>query len=909
MEFKYFNVETTNMFPMANSSMGGQLLTEYNLIGKESAMTTPTIEYKAGLSFVHSESEFLVSSMNANVPYFPQSTTYTDSAIQISKGRAIINGYYVESLVDIVIDLTAINAELEPNERLTGELAIGLKTYFSDDPDVPAISGSILVEETISPTVSVYGGLQVVILPKDQAITPRTIIGDTNYGATQNMGSVTMDIVLATFNYNGSVSNLVPNPTRLQCIPAVRIEDMDSTLASSYVRKSGLQQNKFYTFAGKGTTDADTWCDSTDAIMVWDSAAPRLTSTAPTAIEKYAHFESTDTGVNLFVPHKQIDGMEDYLGNNQYFEPVRLPLPVADFATGSAGVVTSDYAKQVKYVANKINEVYTLPNMRQKAFIDELKSVEDLPPINQNTNTWYPGDYVLVAKDYTLESDLNDSQGLTPPSTMYVILAPIVVSVALPYTEDDNDTPDDTSDDTITPVPQPSGVELARKELDAKEYGETTNPLDRTDWWGDLSRFRGVIGTDYFTLAYTTYDGNDTPTTTDYYYKVLTNEGGKAYSEPIQLTGQYPFATTQMVGGFLDVDTAYTDNGYVYLDENGHLRLLDYALLRTGVLAYQLGEDFTMPTGLTYAEIQANLDEYINERVAFPNNNQLANATNPYVININIDLPQSDEPVVLKINGIDSRFNTAVCINLTGSADSNTSVVITNCQKVRILTTYSNNGPNIALGNSCLYYDANILSSLAAIVGLSLWYERYNESDLLLTVDGMTVSGYLVADTGLSVENIEYWEADALNDNHIQVALQSVTFADDGSICGCGILIRNNTTANVEMGKYMILDSFTLPNIPTILPYPENRLIQPICVTGEFMTAYVPMGGAGYICVDAKFTATTQHTVTSGTSTTVTPGELAVMIDAFDMASENPTNIHGWATTTYHLFNGAVNYT
>lgn len=896
MNFKLFNVETTNMFPMSNSTKGGQLLTEYNLIGKESALTTPSIEYTAGMSFVHSESEFLVTVLSSGLNYLNQGISNTDSALMISKGRAVVNGYYVESLIDIVIDLANINSTAET--PLTGNLAIGLKTYFSNGG---LIDGAIQVEENIDPSDPasgmVFGGLQVVIVPAEDVRTPRTIIGDDNYGSEALKSQCNMDLLLATFNYtNGNISNIIPNPTRLQCIPGSRIEDIDGTLNTTYISKAGLQQYKFYTFAGKGDPTADTWCDSTDALMVWDDAAPRIISGEYDHTDR-AKFLQSDYTAYLHIPHKQIDGMTDGYGNPAYYESVNLNLPVANFSLGTPGVVNSAYTQHVKNVLTKLNEIFLMPAGIQKAFISELTDREKLPPIYQTGSAWAPGDYVLVAKDQTLMSDLNDALNLSPPSTMYVVLPPLVLTLGSPI-----------DPDTQQAITRPNGVELDIAYVDqhTSDIG-SANPLDRDNWW-DYTKYRGRKVTqgnngDYFTLSYTSYDENNSPTTTEYFYPVATTDNIKVYSDPIQLTGQYPFATTTMTGGFLDVDTANIDNGYVYLDENGHLRLLDYGLLRTGVLAYQLGEDFTMPSGLTYDEMQANLDEYVNERVAFPNATQTSNAeTNnldPYVININLNLPASDEPVTLKIANIDSRFNTAICINLIGEANANTVILVENCQKVRIASSYGSMGPSITVRNSCLYYDVTILNNLYNTKGLTLWYKRYTINDPQLTVDGMTVRTTVETTNALSVENIDYWTSESPNDNHIQIITKSITFAENGEICGCGVLIRNNTTANVNMGKNMILDTFTLPNISSILPYPENCLSQPIYVTGEFVVAYPPTGATGYVCIDTQFTLRTQSRNQQG--------QLAVMLDAYNMASANPVQIDSWSPNTYHVFNGVAN--
>ena len=894
MNLKLFNVETTNMFPMSNSTKGGQLLTEYNLISKESALTTPSIEYTAGMSFVHSESEFLVTVLSSGLNYLNQGVTNSATTLMISKGRAVVNGYFVESLIDTVIDLAAINSSAET--PLTGNLAIGLKTYFSNGG---LVDGAIQVEEAVAgSTDMVFGGLQVVIIPADDVRTPRTIIGDDNYGSEALKSSCNMDLLLATFNYtNGNISNIVPNPTRLQCIPGSRIENIDGTLNTTYISKAGLQQYKFYTFAGKGDPTADTWCDSTDSLMVWDEATPRITTDAPTIGDR-ARFLQNDYTAYLHIPHKQIDGMKDSYDNPAYYAPVDLALPVANFSLGTPGVVNSAYTQHVKNVLTKLNEIFLMPAGIQKAFVSELTDRDKLPPIYQTGSAWAPGDYVLVAKDQTLMSDLNDALNLTPPSTMYVVLPPLVLTLGSPI-----------DPDTQQAITRPNGVELDIAYVDqhTSDIG-SANPLDRDNWW-DYTKYRGRKVTqgnngDYFTLSYTSYDENNSPTTTEYFYPVATTDNIKVYSDPIQLTGQYPFATTTMTGGFLDVDTADIDNGYVYLDENGHLRLLDYGLLRTGVLAYQLGEDFTMPSGLTYDEMQANLDDYVNERVAFPNVNQIANAeTNnldPYVININLNLSKSDETVTLNIKNIDSRFNTAVFINLTGDADSNTVIHIDNCQKVRILSTYGLGGPAIAVTNSCLYYDANILDYISTMRYDTYWYKRYDSvNDPHIIVDGMTIRTTVDTSNALSVENIDYWSSDAPNDNHIQVITKSITLSDEGKICGCGVLIRNNITNNVSMGRSMILDTFTLPNIPAILPIPENKFEQPIYVTGEFMVVYPPVSGAEYVCIDTQFTLRTQANGQTG--------QLAVMLDSYNMGSANLVQIDSWSPNTYHLFEGAAN--
>lgn len=910
MEFKYFETAYTNMWPMANSHKGGQLVTEYTLTSKDRVMAAPNIEYApelypVGPSYVHSENDLAVTVMQGSSVYFPGTTTYTDSAIQIQPGMAVVNGYFLELLAPITIDLAKINQELseqsteeEPLDLLTGNLAIGLKTYFNSES---LVTGSILVEEDVDGH-NVYGGIQVVILPVDDFITPTTIRDGVNYGAADKRSYVTADLLLATFNYtNGNITALAANPSAMQAIPAERISNIQQAMADTYITKTGLQPKRLYTFAGKGTdpsTGLDTWCDSTDALMVWDNKTPLLQSVKP---ESVARFRVDDDKVCLYIPHKQIDGMTDNEGHPQYFSPVWLRIPKANFGTESAGVISKAYTQQVKAVLNRINEFYHLPGGTQKAFIAELNDRADLPPIYQtdNVSIWTPGDYVLVAKDNTILTDLNDTLDLAPPSTLYVVLSPRVKAVTKAES-------------------QPTGVQLGIKYLDARLDNAPNVNVDAPDsynWWGPLSDYRGRKTYDYLTLVYTTYN-TDTPVTNTYYYTVSDTYHDKIYSDPVQLTGQIPYATEEMTGGFKNVSTAETDAGYVYLDDEGHLRLLDYALLRTGVLAYQLGEDFTIPTGIDAAEIQANLNEYVNYRVAFANDEQIAKVAAgdalADVININISLPESTETTNIIIQNIDSRFHTAVCVNLSGEANDLTHVYFLNCEKLRIKSTYlgAANGPKIHLIDSCLYYDADIIASLEEISGMTLWYKAYTENDLPLSVDGMTVHGVWESPSDIDVDSLEYWESDAPNDNHIQIALQSLTFASDGAIFGCELLIRNDTTANVELRKSILIDEFTLPQTSG-LPYPVNKLVRPIYVTGQFITAYPMQNPLGYVTIDTKFTAKTQ--TFDANTTTFTPGELTVLIDPVNITCPN-TDDHGvqkeldcWSSNTYHAFSGTVN--
>ena len=110
MNLLKFSVNTTNIFPMTNTTTGGQLLTEYNMRSRESVATTEQVEYYVGQTFVHGEKDFKVTCKTGTSVYFQDATPISATELEIAPGRALVNGYYIESLVPILIDLKEINA-------------------------------------------------------------------------------------------------------------------------------------------------------------------------------------------------------------------------------------------------------------------------------------------------------------------------------------------------------------------------------------------------------------------------------------------------------------------------------------------------------------------------------------------------------------------------------------------------------------------------------------------------------------------------------------------------------------------------------------------------------------------------------------------------------------------------------
>lgn len=888
MDFTVFPVMATNIFPIANSVNGGQLVTEFNLRTRESVGTPEHVKYMIGPSYVHAEDDFYVSALTDSAGPFSD-TAISSHILEIHPGRGVINGHFVETLVPLTIDLLTANADAKLNNLtpLSGDLVVGLRIMYSTEQ---TMAGAMQAENG-----EYYEGIKVVILPKSEFKLP------TDTDACENINLVTAHLKLAEFKfYNGTITNVINNyPAKCTMFPASRIGEVDKLLSDIYLRKSGLNPKKLYTFAGYGTIDdQDTWCDSTDALMVWDKGTDAdMLIEVPMSYKETneAHFRSTETGkVQLYLPHKQPHyDVPSANGNKYIYRPKTYDLPVANFESGTPGTVDSSYTQHIKNVVSLINNLYNLPAGKQRYYISDLNSIDELPPIN---TSWVPGDYILVARDYTLESSRMDSTWVTKPSSMYVVLPGFVSAISYSNTT------------------KPSGVELGWISMTSDDIvgSDKTKPSNDSTIYNtyfNYTSYRGIAGSDYFRVEFTNTTGAE-PNVTNYYY-IVTHSGAYAYSDPILLTGEIPLAETTLVGGFLNVDETATDYGYVIRDSEGHLRLLDYALLRSGTLAYQLGEDFTTPNGLTAAEIQGYLDEYVNQRVAFPNFNHTQNAENPNVINVNIYLSaESDSTDIsertLNIYDLDSRFNTSVCINIYGTADSNTIINISDCQRVRIGTVAGT--PIINLYRSNLYYDSNILDMLSTVYDLRLWYQKFDDNDANLIVDGMTVREIGVPVQG---QGVEFWDVDTPNDNHYMFALQSLTFDSNANIIGCSMLVKNTSTSNVEQGKSIIVGSYEIPQ-GNGFTYPKTRLTKRIKVTGQFVSAYWTGGtdpANPWLVQDTSFTAVSQVYNPYDTNTPTSKGSISFLVDSFYVSNINGishdiTSIDGWEPDTYHVFAG-----
>ena len=874
MNFNVFNANSTNLWPVANDTKNGQLMTEWNLKSRETVGTNETIQYMCGPSYVHSERDFEVGVLTDGAGQIASSST-----LQIAEGWGIVDGVFIQSLVPVTVDLLEINAQaqLEGLPPIKGRLSVGLRAMYATESTV---AGTLRTYDSNE----IYEGIQLVILPQDEFKLPIDV-------PTQQ-DQVTAHLKLADFNFvNGSVSSIVQNyPAKVQNVSAERVGNIEKLLSDIYVTKTGLDPRKLYTFAGKGTDDTtrmDTWCDSTGSLMVWD-ANPQAVDGATSSYKEATFAAQTDGRTVLIMPHQNVDGMTNTAGTYQHYADKKLELPLANYSQGTPGTVDRNYTNHIKEVQEQINNIYRMPAGKQVGFIDILNDRSELPTLNTN---WKVGDYILVRQDNTLSENYTGTQ---PPSTMYVVLPGIISAYTYASKVDNSDqVPSDLT-----------GIEIQRDTWDNTEGDlvvDTADPDNYSQYFDLSAGFRGQLNVDYFMIHVIT--GEDTYIR--YYFKVSAT-GNREYSSPVQVTAEFPLAQEGIIGGFYNVPETALDNGYVFRDETGHLILLDYALLRSGVLAYQLGEDFETAQGTTAEEIQANLDEYVNSRVAFPNANQIANSENPNVINITIDLSAEaaeDNPEI-NIYNLDSRFNTSVYIHINGSADENTVINISDCQKVRIDSNIGGT-PIINLYRSCLYYDANVIDRLSTISNMSLWYERYEEDQPNLLVDNMTVTE---VDAPVIPDDLDYWNPSAPNDNHYMYALQSITFGPDGTIVGAGMFVKNESTSNVQEGKSIITSTFALPQ-GAGLQYPKSKLTKQIKITGSFVNAYATTSPQGYMVMNTIFSALTDATsaydsndYTEGVISFLTDAELIQSVTGLPLG----TQLDCWQTGSFHCFKGVV---
>lgn len=879
-----FPVGSTNIFPLANSHAGGQLLTEYNLRSRETVITDENVTYSVGMSFTHSLQDFEVDYLRDN----NGTSLGSNSVLEIAPGRAVINGHYVESLTAVTIDMLDLNAKLlsEGESSLLGELKVGIYMAYSTEQTLAgSLQPEVVYEEgSTDPNVGYYRGVQVVILPSSEFITPSDSPTDEN--------QVTAHLLLATFTFlNGQISNIKNNEDKIQCIPFSRISDFSSATDEGFLTRRGLMPHHLYVVPGTPTNEENSFQVATGSLFKWEKNPEPVAGSQPTGARNVSKFVAADNGVYLNLVHLQNANFEDVDGQVKYYPDVQVPLPSANFVSGSSGVVSKAYTDAIKQGISKIEEIYKVSTGTCRAYIDVLEDFSDLPGIQSG---WKFGDYVVVRDDHTQVIE-DDSDVTEYPSTMYVVL-PGFATAAEYYSDSVSSTAR-----VIGSTPIQSEWETSDDPMDILDPCRVT-----FDWSTSFDN--------YICVPYNS-DPTGSGSTINYYYKV-TQVGPKSYDpSPIRITGQMYLATDSSVGGFYNIsadDDSLYGNGYVVLDSSGHLRVVDYDLLVTGVLAYQLGEDVTIPGGLEYTEVQSMLDQYVNQRVAFSSK---VTDSSDNVINVTIDLSSNEAGSSLKFGDIDSRFGTYVNLHLTGEADESVAFDIYNCEKLKI-DVESTCRASIHVFNSCIHYDSELVNRLAAgrfynlsdsdqstgwMEGVTFWAE---ESDPFFIENGLKVVFKNIIPS-MSSDVGDWWSTELSNDNRFLWATRSISFSNDGQIVGLEMYVASSSTNNSSFVDGLFLSDWTFDS--SAVSVPTNCITGKLKVSGSFVSAYMAAGGIISL-QNIDFSAFYDPSKPKGNIIISSKVQNLTSVTGIGDYANNVTTLSGtgFEPGTYHLFSGGL---
>jgi len=574
----------------------------------------------------------------------------------------------------------------------------------------------------------------------------------------------------------------------------------------------------------------------------------------------------------------------------------------------------------------EVGTVEEYKNQIMEAVSDGIKGLADKYQLSrQGVN---PGDYVIVGQDMTV--DLPDGYDGRYPTTMYIARignctgATFVYKIGPTYFTDTNREEGITLHKRMLPDNLLlQGTLLNEVEVDVDNFTppeefNSEAPQDVLDLL-EVSNYSGYVMHDYFAVrAVTRDDYGNIDSMTSYIYRASGNlDDELVWSDPVWITTSIPMATESVVGGFLNVSSDAYGQGYVIRDDYGNLRLLDYDLLALGVLSYQLGEDYQTPSGADVVTIQNELDSYVNYRVCFPNSaNVESGQSYPNTINVTVDLSvseQDDGNSVVTIQNIDSRFGTALYVHLVGKVTNTTIIELKNIEKLKLDISSLEGTCAINLYNCGLCYDATVLNALTHIEGLSLWYQKYEDEDPDILVDGMTVE--LVNHSGIATSE-DYWSEVSGGDYLFNYAIKSVTFGDDGSILRLGLFISDDSTPNItttfQEGYRIFGASFKAPQ-SLGLPYPGKLFRKQIKISGAFITSYYSAELGGYVVKDNTFTALTQKydsTVGEVYGTISIYSKFSLVTNAIirfnDMDESVGASIDGWAPGKFHVFYGGT---
>lgn len=668
----------------------------------------------------------------------------------------------------------------------------------------------------------------------------------------------------------------------------------------------------------------------------------------------------------------QINAVREWTTNNK-ISIERLDAELADLQstiTESITEIIEDKLPEViniadAYITDQLSNIQKSLDSRFELLTDRLHSEYNF------VDGWKAGDYVLVGQDQTV-GVMTDGRY---PTTAYVVvpgylqsgtsgdsltyIGKINLKIGYPYAVDNSsfgpldkwtiakqqeiitqyqeiyELALDTVQRTV-PTSCIWGAQIGYAEITEDQQSSAENGKYAFDdiWGANIETIRGVPNLDYLVASHLKEYDNDGYLNQDsfgnifdehlkykikeytrYFYTPRYAKNDLEYDiNPIFITSSIPLATEDQVGGFLNVDSGELGNGYIYRDENGHLRLVDYDLLYSGVLAYQLGTDYNEGAGVSLDDLQNILDNYINNRIAFPTLEKLGNAIDAgyslnqaYVIHITITL-NSEYEGTLNFYNIDSRFGTKVYLEFLGECDDKLTINVANCERMRIYMGEDVN-PNLKLDNVELWYSPDIMNRASSINQLRLWYAKFEDTDPEYEIDGMRVYS---AQDPVPVEAVENFSTYDANDNHFAYAIRSMTFGSDGCPTDMELYITDSTTAvDLSDGDDISMFANTLAMRQTSsFQFPEKLMTHRLKVTGQFITAFKASESEEWTLKENQFTLLTnkndENNLLNGDYTLGTISILSKIqyISAYTGDAAFGDQIDGWQPGRWHIFSG-----
>jgi hypothetical protein len=432
----------TNMFPVANDTNGGQLVSEWNLKQLDSVMGDPRIQWASYPSYAQTASDFAIAQVGGTEP----ASLFIGKTGGLSN-RAIIDGHFLEVLGRQRINLlssSGVGGTIDSSAVLeSGTYEIGLVAVYSGDSTLSSqppgretqIAGAVDGTTKLFGQSGMFGGVAVVIGRVGGESRLRT---PADCRRTLDRDLVNCHLKLGSFVWQrevfqgavggGIVDGTVRNYTteKLQFLGAERIiAGNDSSSHSPFTGKDGVDPSKLYAYSTRppsadeeGEHNHDMWTDVTfdmlnllESRMEYDAVADRVMFVAPYKRNPY-----------------QLD-------NHPIDRDFRFAFPNANPAfRENAGMMGRFYKSAIDELI-RLNDALgfgQLKNGRLVRIIDELWNYESadvltsLPPISNNHNA---GDVIWILKDYLANdrdsgrpaNPINPSDTDSVPSTMRVI--------------------------------------------------------------------------------------------------------------------------------------------------------------------------------------------------------------------------------------------------------------------------------------------------------------------------------------------------------------------------------------------------------------------------------------------------------------------------------------------------------